>query len=264
MCEIVLRRVPTKTIKRYDVQICDPFFGKETPFAFKRCHGLMAIIANTGQENFTMKFDLLEKETTIYITEEMRMGIRYSVNMGSKLLQYNEKTNTYSETVHVKLNLGLNVIFWCTNKLNPRFYSCEDQRLGFKEMEDLDYDMNVQITPGLGQVWDTYLFREMKKGYSGKCHTTPVTCGAGLNFFTIDRVSLARYRDKPTSLLQQSWFEIMKERVEGELLYFNLTGSLPLNRIPEVAQEVTFWHLIRLGNPTTGTYQHDRAFYDSA
>jgi hypothetical protein len=104
----------------------------------------------------------------------------------------------------------------------------------------------------------------MRKGYSGKCHTSPVTCGAGLSFFTIDRVSIARFKDKPASLLQQSWFEALKERVEGELLYFNLTGSLPLNRVPQVMQEVAFWHLIRLGDPRADTYPREGAFYDTA
>jgi len=77
-------------------------------------------------------------------------------------------------------------------------------------------------------------------------------------------VSLARFKDKPASLLQQSWFETLKERVEGELLYFNLTGSLPLNRVPQIAQEVTLWHLIRLGDPRAETYPVSGAFCDSA
>jgi hypothetical protein len=264
MCEIVLRKVRTEQIQKYDVRICDPFWGFETPFAYKRCHGIMAVIANTGNENFSIKIDMLEKDMHIYTTEEHRMGIRYTVNTGSPILQYNETTNTYSETVHVKLHMGLNVIFWCTQKLSPRFYDSEEHRIQNSEEDDLDHDLNIQVTPGPGQVWDTYLFREMRKGYSGKCHTSPVTCGAGLSFFTIDRVSIARYKDKPASLLQQSWFEILKERVEGELLYFNLTGSLPLNRIPKVMQQVAFWHLIRLGNPRADTYPRDGAFYDTA
>ncbi len=89
MCEVVLRKVRTEQIKRYDVRICDPFWGFETPFAYKRCHGLMAIIANTGNENFSIKIDVLEKDMHIYTTEEHRMGIRYTVNTGSPVLQYN-------------------------------------------------------------------------------------------------------------------------------------------------------------------------------
>jgi hypothetical protein len=164
----------------------------------------MAVIANTGNENFSIKIDVLEKDMHIYTTEEHRMGIRYTVNTGSPILQYNETTNTYSETVHVNLHMGLNVMFWCTQKLSPWFYDSEEHRLQNSEEDDLEHDLNVQVTPGPGQVWDSYLFREMRRGYSGKCHTSPVTCGAGLSFFTIDRVSIAQFKDKPASLLQQS------------------------------------------------------------
>ncbi len=55
MCEIVLCKVRTEQIHRYDVRICDSFWGFETPFAYKRCHGIMAVIANTGNENFSIK-----------------------------------------------------------------------------------------------------------------------------------------------------------------------------------------------------------------
>jgi hypothetical protein len=47
-------------------------------------------------------------------------------------------------------------------------------------------------------------------------------------------------------------------------LYFNLTGSLPPNRVLQVMQEVAFWHLIRLGDPRADTYPRDGAFYDTA
>ncbi len=119
MCEIVLRKVRTEQIHKYDVRICDPFWGFETPFSYKRCHGIMAVIANTGNENFSIKVNILEKDMHIYTTEEHRMGIRYTVNTGSPILQYDETTNTYSETVHVKLHMGLNVIFFVHAKAKP-------------------------------------------------------------------------------------------------------------------------------------------------
>jgi hypothetical protein len=266
MCEIIIKRIPTHAVRSYDIAVCDPSWNFSLPHRFNKCHSLMPILATTGIENYSVNIHLLETEVSHKITEDDRLVITERIDSSRKVLKYNPHSNTYTDTVSINLNVGLNVIFWCNQRLTPTAHPSEEERLKYSNITHLRGGLNVQFTPGQNQVWDTYLLAEARNGYSGKSEASPISSNGDYPFFCTDRITVSRYANSPSGLLQQSWLAAIMQRVKGrrEFVYYNMRSSLPLNRVPPFAQEVTYHHLVRLGHPTVGEWTVSGPHQDTA
>jgi hypothetical protein len=260
MCEIVIKQYPKEYIDKYNVQICDPTWGDKSSPRWKKCHGVLAILANRGMEDYSVDLTLIRKS---YVYQDGNLAIE--TETGKQPLWYNSWANSYTEVSKINLNVGLNVLFWCSQKLKPRVHCSEEDRLRYSTNEHLWGGTNLQITPGTGQVWDTYLLREGTKGFSGKSDATPISEGEA-PFFATDRITIARKANEPSQLLQQTWMKAIRERVRGkrEFEYYQTRHTLPIHQVPMVAQTVSYFHLIKLENPKVGGWSQTGPFMDTA
>jgi hypothetical protein len=227
----------------------------------------MPILATTGTENYYVNVHMLDTEVRHIINEDNRLLIKEKIDSSRKILAYDSLTNTYKDTVSIPLNIGLNVIFWCNQRLNPTAHSSEETRLKYSNLTHLRGGINIQFTPGKNQTWDTYLLTEARNGYSGKTEASPIASNGDYPFFCTDRITISRYSNAPSGLLQQSWLAAIMQRVKGkrEFLYYNMRASLPLNRVPPLAQEVSYHHLVKLNPPTIGDWTVEgSSFHDTA
>ncbi len=72
----------------------------------------------------------------------------------------------------------------------------------------------MQFTPGENQVWDTYLLTEARNGYSGKSEASPIPSNGDYPFFCTDKITVDRYANTPSGLLQQSWLSAIMQRIK--------------------------------------------------
>ena len=256
MCEIVIKQIPHKMVRSYDFHICDPTWEQGKNLYYNKCHSLLAILATTGMENYQLNFTILEPNITHDLSQE-KLTVRYHIHDEQKPLLYRNNTNTYEGKTSIKLSLGLNVLFWCSSRLRPRVHRSEVERSQYSSFKDLRNGLNLQITPGINEVWDTYLLNEMRNGYSGKSEASPVISHGNYPFLCIDRVAVCRQENKPSGLLQQSWLKAIRTRVHGhsKFLYYNTRGHLPMSSFPTLAHEVTFLQLIHLDYPKVGIWK---------
>ena len=258
MYEIVVKKVPTNQVSTYSELICEPTEG--VPSGYNKCHSLIALLSTNGINNYWGIVRIVQANITNSIATG-HVEVSYDLNESKQALIYDSRTNTYTNNAKIQLNLGLNVIFWCNRKIKPRAHSSEEGRIRYSNFTHLNIGLNVQLTPGDNQVWDTYLLSEARNGYSGKTEASPIGRGYLYPFFCTDRITIARNKNMPSELLQQSWMTAKKHRVHGrrEFQYYNLRGNLPIDRVPCMARNVTFHNLIKLQDPTYGDFtQRDR------
>jgi hypothetical protein len=90
----------------------------------------------------------------------------------------------------------------------------EEERLKYSNLTHLCGGLNVQFTPGENQVWDTYLLTEARNGYSGKSEASPIPSNGDYPFFCTDKITVDRYANTPSGLLQQSWLSAIMQRIK--------------------------------------------------
>jgi hypothetical protein len=253
MYEIVVKKVPTSQVSTYSELICEP--TEDMPSVYNRCHSLIALLSTNGVNNYWVNVKIVHANITNSIATG-QVEVLYDLDESKQALIYDSHKNTYTSNAKIQLNLGLNVIFWCNRKIKPRAHASEEERVRYSNFTYLNVGPNVQLTPGENQVWDTYLLSEARNGYSGKTEASPIGGGYCYPFFCTDRITIARNRHMPSELLQQSWLTAIKYRVHGrgEFQFYNLRGKLPISRVPCMAQNVTFHHLMKLRDPSYGDF----------
>ena len=263
MYVIVVKKIPTHKIRTHDEKMCGPAWDTESQVKYKKCQSTMAILAATGIENYTVKTTLIKKGMKFFINKENNVDYVHTLD-DTTLLKYDTFTNTYSSTLNINLNQGLNIIFWCNRALHPTTYSAESTRLGCSDLEHLHDGVNIQFTPGDDQVWDTYLLNEAKLGYSGKTDASPICDNGEQPFLCTDRITVSRKRNEPSGLLQQSWLTAITNFAQGKnrFTYYDTRRLLPIYQFPPLAQEVSFFHLIKLRSPIVESWIYKDLSWD--
>ena len=130
-------------------------------------------------------------------------------------------------------------------------YKNEDDRQRAVSAGSLEDGLNVTMTPSEGQVWDTYLLSEHVTGYEGKADITPINMGKA-PLYSTDRVSVARKRGEPAQLLQLTWLNAIKSRVNClcDAYRYSCFANLPYWQVPQEAQLTTYYHMVLLESPT--------------
>jgi hypothetical protein len=68
-------KIPTHTVRSYDIAIGDLSWNLSLPHRFNKCHSLMPILATTGIEKYSVNIHLLKTEVSHVITVDDRLLI---------------------------------------------------------------------------------------------------------------------------------------------------------------------------------------------
>jgi len=251
--QVGLKKLSQREVDCYNMDNCGQP-QNYTASVWHQCHSNMLVLGNVGTDDYSMQVKILEMglQRGYTIVEEAMV-------QEHKLLVYDNNSGTYQPKDMVQLSVGLNVFFWCHQHLRPHMFKSEQERVQGSDPRDLSEGLNIQLLPGDGEEWDTYLLSEHEMGYSGKSDITPVNMGKSPPFGT-DRVSIARKMGQPPQLLQMTWLKIIKQRTmcsRGRFSYSCIEPYLPYHQVPELTEGTTYWHMVPLQNPYVGKCPHN-------
>jgi hypothetical protein len=243
--QVVVQQLSPWEVKFFDVTECSWICDWRNQTIWEKCHSNMFILGNAGNENFSIDVRILGHQVV------EKDGKRHVDTWEKDMLVGNKGDKTFKSQGSIRLNVGLTVLFWCHKKIHPSFWKTKADRDNASLPHRLKEGLHMQMTPGEGEVWDTYLLTEHTRGYSGRTDASPI-CRSKIPLFTTDRISLARKEDRPAHLFQLAWKDDIRSRIGCECPTYGYPcqANLPWWKIPGDEQLASYFYIAVLEDPS--------------